>query len=179
MISGNTIMYVQQFETPLGEMLACAVDEGLCFLEYIDGRESATVITKLKQEFNAQITEASNKHIDVLKTELNEYFGAKRKKFTVPLVFVGTDFQKSVWNELLNIPYGSTRSYKQQALALNNLLAIRAVAHANGTNKIAILVPCHRVIGEDGGLTGYAGGLWRKKHLLDLERGHHQAELDL
>ncbi len=89
--------------------------------------------------------------------------------FTIPLDLIGTDFQKKVWNELIKIPFGETRSYKDQSIAVGDLLAIRAVANANGKNKIAIIVPCHRVIGSDGSLTGYAGGKKRKQFLLELE----------
>ena len=106
----------------------------------------------------------------MLQQQLEEYFVGKRKKFTLPLLTPGTDFQQSVWKELQNISYGTTRSYKQQALALDKGEAVRAVANANGMNRISIVIPCHRVIGEDGHLTRYGGGLWRKKWLLDLEK---------
>jgi len=101
--------------------------------------------------------------------QLDEYFNNKRKKFSLPLRIDGTDFQKQVWNELLNIPFGNTTSYKDIAKKLNNIDAIRAVGAANGKNKISIFIPCHRVIGSDGSLTGYAGGLWRKQWLLNHE----------
>ena len=104
-----------------------------------------------------------------MKSQLKEYFDGKRTSFSILIHPAGTDFQKSVWEELQTIPYGSTRSYKQQAIALKNPKAVRAVAQANGMNKISILIPCHRVIGDDGHLTGYGGGLWRKKWLLNLE----------
>jgi AraC family transcriptional regulator of adaptative response/methylated-DNA-[protein]-cysteine methyltransferase len=110
-----------------------------------------------------------NSHFVLLRKELDEYFEGKRKEVSVPLVTPGSPFQQAVWKELQNIPYGSTRSYKQQANALKNPDAVRAVANANGMNRIAIIIPCHRVIGTDGSLTGYGGGLWRKKWLLDLE----------
>ena len=105
----------------------------------------------------------------LITNQLNEYFEGRRIEFTMPLVTPGTSFQETVWEELRRIPYGSTRSYKQQAEAINNPEAVRAVANANGVNRISILIPCHRVIGSDGQLTGYGGGLWRKKWLLDLE----------
>jgi O-6-methylguanine DNA methyltransferase len=112
---------------------------------------------------------------------MNEYFIGTRKEFDLPLHLLGTSFQKSVWLGLLQIPYGETRSYKKQSIFLGNEKAIRAVAGANGENGIAIIIPCHRVIGENGSLTGYGGGLQRKKWLLDHERKHSgktgQAEL--
>ena len=105
-----------------------------------------------------------------LEKELEEYFEGKRKDFTVPLAPVGTDFQKNVWEILRTIPYGTTRSYQQQADILGNPKAVRAVANANGLNKISIIIPCHRVIGSNGTLTGYGGVIWRKQKLLELEK---------
>ena len=102
-------------------------------------------------------------------TQIDEYFHRKRTVFNLPLDLQGTEFQKRVWNELLKIPFGKTITYKELALKLGNLKAIRAVGAANGANPVSIIVPCHRVIGTDGSLTGYAGGLWRKKWLLDFE----------
>lgn len=102
--------------------------------------------------------------------QLEEYFEGKRVEFDLPLDLQGTDFQKRVWNELLTIPYGKTVSYKELSIRLGDVRAIRAVAAANGANPVSIIVPCHRVIGSDGSLTGYAGGLWRKRWLLDFEQ---------
>ncbi|MCU0371019.1 MAG: methylated-DNA--[protein]-cysteine S-methyltransferase [Bacteroidales bacterium] len=101
--------------------------------------------------------------------QLDEYFSRDRKTFDLPLDLHGTDFQRRVWNELLHIPYGKTVTYKELALKLGDIAAIRAVAAANGANPVSIIIPCHRVIGSDGSLTGYAGGLWRKKWLLEHE----------
>jgi methylated-DNA-[protein]-cysteine S-methyltransferase len=101
--------------------------------------------------------------------QLEEYFTNKREQFDLQLDLKGTEFQKRVWNELLKIPFGKTISYKELSLRLGNLKAIRAVAAANGANPVSIIVPCHRVIGSDGSLTGYAGGLWRKRWLLEHE----------
>jgi AraC family transcriptional regulator of adaptative response/methylated-DNA-[protein]-cysteine methyltransferase len=129
-----------------------------------------TELKTLAKKLNAIIIQGSHLHFDELRKQLFEYFEGKRKEFTVPLFTPGTEFQLSVWNSLLKIPYGSTCSYKQQAAKLNNPEAIRAVANANGMNRISILIPCHRVIGENGNLTGYGGGLWRKKWLLDHEK---------
>ena len=102
--------------------------------------------------------------------QLQEYFEGKRKEFTVPLFSPGSDFQNKVWTALQNIPYGAVRSYKEQSFAIDKPEAIRAVANANGANRISILIPCHRVVGSNGELTGYGGGLWRKKWLLELEK---------
>lgn len=168
------VVNLAHFETPLGVMVACANHQGVCLLEFSDRRMLPTEFKSIEKSLNADIVESTNPFFDLLQQELRDYFDGNLKNFTVPLHLVGTGFQKKVWNELLNIPYGETRSYKQQALALNNLPAIRAVAGANGMNKIAIIVPCHRVIGDNGNLTGYGGGLWRKKRLLELEKQHMQ-----
>lgn len=163
------IIYAYQITTPLGPMLACSVKEGICFLEFTDRRGLETQIKTLQKRFQAAIVTSSNAHIEKLKTQLDEYFEGKRQKFDIPLSVPGSDFQMRVWNALRDIPYGETRSYLQQAIALGDKRAVRAVARANGENRIAIIIPCHRVIGSNGNLTGYAGGLERKKFLLDLE----------
>src|SRR5688572_17489973 len=168
----RTIINITRLETPIGPMFACAVDEGICLLEFTERRMLETEFVQLKKLLRASIIPGHSPHFDTLKVQLDEYFAGKRKSFSVPLVMPGSEFQQQVWNELIAIPYGSTRSYNQQAKAIARPLAVRAVANANGCNRISILVPCHRVIGEDGHLTGYGGGLWRKRWLLDLERKH-------
>lgn len=158
-------------ETPLGEMIACATDKGICLLEFNDRKKLDGQSEKLAKDLNANIVEQENKHFALLKKELEAYFNHDLKIFTVPLDLVGTEFQKKVWQALLTIPYGKTVSYLQQSESMGNPLSIRAVANANGMNKIAIIIPCHRVIGSNGKLTGYAGGLERKQFLLNLEKG--------
>lgn len=158
-------------ETPLGEMIACATDKGICLLEFNDRKKLDGQFEKLAKDLNANIVGQENKHFALLKKELEAYFNHDLKIFTVPLDLVGTEFQKKVWQALLTIPYGKTVSYLQQSESMGNPLSIRAVANANGMNKIAIIVPCHRVIGSNGKLTGYAGGLERKQFLLNLEKG--------
>src|ERR1700733_4773311 len=168
---GATIIHFEILDTPLGKMLACATDDGLCLLEFIDRRAFVTELKDLKRLLRASIEPGTNKHLKTVENQLNEYFESKRKKFDIPLVTPGTEFQNKVWQKLLDIPYGETRSYKQQSIAVGNLGAIRAVGTANGANRISIVVPCHRVIGEDGSLTGYGGGLKRKRWLFDFEGG--------
>jgi AraC family transcriptional regulator of adaptative response/methylated-DNA-[protein]-cysteine methyltransferase len=165
------IIYTTTLATPLGDMLAGATEQGICLLEFTERATLNREFTDLQRLLKAEFIEGENKHFQLLRNELEQYFNGVLKKFTIPIVIVGTDFQKEVWNELLDIPYGVTRSYKEQSIAINKLDAVRAVAAANGANRIAIIIPCHRVIGEDGSLTGYGGGLWRKKWLLDLEKG--------
>jgi AraC family transcriptional regulator, regulatory protein of adaptative response / methylated-DNA-[protein]-cysteine methyltransferase len=163
------IINITRLETPLGTMFAGATEQGICLLEFTDRRMLETELKSLAKLLNANILQGLNKHLEQLKLQLEEYFEGKRKEFTVTLFTPGTEFQQSVWKTLRTIPYGSTRSYKQQAKLLQRPKAIRAVANANGMNRISIIIPCHRVIGTDGNLTGYGGGLWRKKWLLDLE----------
>ena len=162
-------IYIKEFESPIGPLSAGATEEGICLLEFDDPKRLKTELQALAKLLNARIEEGDNKYFPLLKKQLDEYWEGKRKTFDIPLVMPGTDFQQSVWKELLKIPYGVTRSYKQQSMALKKPEAIRAVAHANGMNRIAIIIPCHRVIGDNGSLTGYGGGLWRKRWLLDLE----------
>ncbi len=164
------IITVTRILTPLGPMLAGAVDEGICLLEFVDRRMIETQIKRLKKYLNAEFVPVQNKYFDELDKQLKEYFEGKRKEFDIPLSLPGTDFQLKVWKELQKIPYGKTRSYQQQAIALKNPKAVRAVAKANGDNRIAIIIPCHRVIGKDGQLVGYGGGMWRKQYLLNLEK---------
>lgn len=164
------VINITRLETPLGTMFAGAVEEGVCLFEFSDRKMLETELKTLAKKLNANILHSDNKHFDNLKKEVEEYFEGKRKIFTLPLITIGTPFQQAVWKELQNIPYGATRSYKEQATAINLPSAVRAVANANGMNKISIIIPCHRVIGADGTLTGYGGGLSRKKWLLDLEK---------
>ena len=152
-------------------MFTCATETGICLLEFTDRRMLETELKSLTKLFDANIVHGYNPHFETVERGIKEYFNKERKVFSVSLDTPGSDFQKRVWNELQNIPYGKTRSYKQQAIAMNHPSAVRAVANANGMNRVAIIIPCHRVIGEDGHLTGYGGGIWRKKWLLDLESG--------
>ena len=165
--------------TPLGDMIAGATDEGVCLLEFTDRRMLPTELKDLKRLLKTDISEGENIHLINLEVQLAEYFNGTRKGFTIPLNTPGTVFQNSVWNELQNIKFGSTRSYQEQANALNRPDSVRAVANANGMNRISIIIPCHRVIGSDGHLTGYGGGLKRKKWLLDHEKKHSGKAIDI
>lgn len=164
------IIDLKRIETPIGTMYAAAVEEGICMLEFTDRKMLETGFKDLAKSLNATIVQGENRHFKTLEKELSEYFRGNRKKFTVPLSPVGTDFQKSVWQVLMKIPYGETWNYKKQSEVLGDVKKVRAVANANGMNKISILIPCHRVIGSNGTLTGYGGGIWRKQKLLELEK---------
>ncbi len=168
----NELIVVSRLKTPLGPMLAGATTKGICLLEFTDRRMLETQLERIKKIFRCQIVSGKSDYFKDVESQLQEYFDGKRKQFSVPLELNGTPFQVQVWEELLQIPYGETRSYKQQATAIGNPRAIRAVGRANGDNRIAIIVPCHRVVGADGSLTGYGGGLHRKNYLLNLENAN-------
>jgi AraC family transcriptional regulator of adaptative response/methylated-DNA-[protein]-cysteine methyltransferase len=166
----KTIIHLKQIQSPLGTIYSGATDIGVCFVEFIDRIHLDKELLRLSGELNASIEPGEHPHLSALEKELSEYFRQTRKEFSVPLHLTGTPFQRSVWQTLLEIPYGSTWSYKQQAVRMNQLPAIRAVAAANGQNKHAIVIPCHRVVGSNGQLTGYAAGLAKKKWLLAFEK---------
>jgi AraC family transcriptional regulator of adaptative response/methylated-DNA-[protein]-cysteine methyltransferase len=151
-------------------MVAAATPQGICLLEFADRRMLETQFKRLEKRFHARLLPGPNEHLDRLRRELDQYFLGRLPEFKVPLVMAGTEFQIKVWRALQTIPYGQTRSYKQQAELIGQPKAVRAVGRANGDNRIAILIPCHRVIGENSQLIGYGGGLWRKRFLIDLEQ---------
>ena len=155
--------------TPLGPMVAAATDEGICLLEFADRRMLETQLSRLKRHFGCEVAPGRHAHFERLDHELGRYFAGDLDKFTVPIVHPGTPFQVAVWEYLRAIPYGQVRSYSELARGVGKPAAVRAVGRANGDNRLAIIVPCHRVIGADRRLTGYGGGLWRKQFLLDLE----------
>ncbi len=157
-------------ETPLGAMLALADDAGLHLLEFTDRRGLEREILQLRKRTKRAIVPGNHPHLETIARELAEYFAGTRSVFTVPLAPHGSEFQQKVWCELGRIPPGTTRSYSEMAARLNNPAAVRAVGRANGSNCLAIVIPCHRVIRADGNLCGYAGGLRRKEWLLDHER---------
>ncbi len=168
---GSTVLRARQLTTPLGPMLAIASDTELHLLEFTDRRMLATQLERVRKLFGAVITPGPSKVLARTEQELAEYFAGTRRTFTIPLALKGTPFQEKVWQQLLRIPYGETRSYEALARAIRHAGAQRAVGTANGCNRIAIIVPCHRVIRSDGTLSGYGGGVWRKQRLLELEAG--------
>ena len=163
------IITINRIPTPLGPMMIGVTDEGLCLLEFTDRRMLETQIDVLKKRMNSEMLTGKHPMIDEVSKQLEEYFEGKRKSFDVPLVVPGTDFQQRVWEALNKIPYGVTRSYKQQADVVGDVKAVRAVARANGENRISIIIPCHRIIGSDGSIVGYGGGIQRKQWLLKHE----------
>jgi AraC family transcriptional regulator of adaptative response/methylated-DNA-[protein]-cysteine methyltransferase len=161
---------VSWLESPLGPLVAAASNHGICLLEFTDRRMLETQFRMLKKLFGCSIVPGENAHLKTLKNQLEQYFAGWLKQFSVPVVCAGTPFQERVWKELQRIPFGETRSYEDLARRIGAENAHRAVGTANGRNRIAIVIPCHRVVNKDGKLGGYGGGLWRKQHLLDLER---------
>lgn len=157
-------------ESELGPLVIGATSKGLCLLEFTDRRMLEYQLKTIKKRFGAAIVPGTNEHLEQGIAELKEYFAGNLKNFKVPLVYPGTDFQVKVWNELRKIPYGKTLSYIELAEKAGYKGASRAVGTANGMNRIAIILPCHRVVNKNGKLGGYGGGVWRKQWLLDLER---------
>jgi len=161
---------IRMLESPLGPLLVGATDDGVCFLEFTDRRMLETNLALIRKRIHNAVVPGEHRWLTQLAEELKDYFRGDRRQFTVPLTAKGTDFQEQVWAALHQIPFGQTIPYDELARRVDRPTAQRAVALANGQNRIAILIPCHRVIGKDGSLTGYGGGLWRKRLLLELER---------
>jgi methylated-DNA-[protein]-cysteine S-methyltransferase len=160
---------VQQHKTPYGELLIGAYNEQLCLCDWQNRRQRTSIDKRIKNALSTTYVKEACATTNETIRQLGEYFANKRQLFDLPLLMLGTDFQQTVWNSLLNIPYGTTHSYLQLAKSIGNEKAVRAVATANGANAMSIIIPCHRVIGSNGELTGYAGGLPTKKQLLTLE----------
>ncbi|CAG9000363.1 MAG: Bifunctional transcriptional activator/DNA repair enzyme Ada [Candidatus Celerinatantimonas neptuna] len=167
--NSNNMIYIDRFTTPLGPMFICATEQGICLLEFTDRRMLEREFTDLQKRLKTTIIAGQPPLIEQAKQQIGDYFSGTLQQFDLPLHTPGSDFQNMVWQELQQIPYGQTRSYKQQAQHIGRPQSVRAVANANGMNRIAIIIPCHRVIGSNGSLTGYAGGLARKKWLLEHE----------
>jgi AraC family transcriptional regulator of adaptative response/methylated-DNA-[protein]-cysteine methyltransferase len=166
----KSLIQITRILTPLGPMLAGAVNDKICLLEFIDRRMLETQLKRIKKTFKTELVPGNNPVFAELNKQLEEYFDGGRKNFSIPLSIEGTPFQMRVWKELLKIPYGKTVSYKTQAVNINNPNAVRAVGKANGDNRISIVIPCHRVIGSNGDLVNYGGGIWRKQYLINLEK---------
>jgi AraC family transcriptional regulator, regulatory protein of adaptative response / methylated-DNA-[protein]-cysteine methyltransferase len=164
-----SVVHLARVLTPLGPMLMGTTDTGVALLEFTDRRMLATQLQRLERKLKCVFVPGDTDVGRHMEQELAAYFAGALRDFSTPLEPAGTEFQQAVWRVLKSIPYAETRSYGQQAMALGRPSAVRAVARANGDNPICIVVPCHRVIGADGTLTGYGGGLWRKKWLL-----HHE-----
>ncbi|BBV65803.1 TPA: methylated-DNA--[protein]-cysteine S-methyltransferase [Kluyvera ascorbata] len=163
-------LLIHRFTTPIGPMFVCASERGVCLLEFVDRRMLETEFSDLQRLLNARIIAGQNEHIRQAENEIAEYFAGKRLRFTLALDTPGSEFQRRVWQALAEIPCGESTHYQALAETLNKPTAARAVAAANGANRIALVIPCHRVIGKDGSMTGYGGGVARKRWLLEHEK---------
>ncbi len=160
---------ISYYKTKIGELILGSYADSLCLLDFRYRRMRATVDNRLKKHLKADFTLQNDGIITETKKQIDEYLQGNRTEFSIPILLLGTDFQKQVWCELLNVNYGKTATYLDIAKRINKPKAVRAVASANGANAIALIVPCHRVVGSNGALGGYGGGLPVKKRLLNLE----------
>ncbi len=165
----KNIIQIHRYTSPCGDLILGSFKNNLCLCDWTIEKHRNIIDNRLRRIFQVEYEEKVSEIIQEAEKQLNEYFNRKRTNFNIPLFFIGTDFQKSVWNKLLEIPYGKTVSYRELAKQLGVANAVRAVANANGANAISIFAPCHRIIGSDNSLTGYGGGLAAKRFLLDLE----------
>ena len=163
---------IQLHKTEIGEVILGSFRGKLCLLGFRSREMTRTVDDRIKKGLNAEFVEQDDEVLEKTRTQLDEYLKGCRTKFDIPLLMVGTDFQKSVWNALLKVPYGATSTYLRLAKRIKNEKAVRAVGNANAANPISIIIPCHRIIGSDGELAGYGGGLSAKRRLLELERSN-------
>ena len=157
------------YDTPQGPLRLASHNGSLCLCDWTESRHHTAILAKLRKKLGTAFKEKSDPVLDIAVRQLDEYFATRRNSLEVPLMPIGTDFQKTVWQALLQIPYGATLSYRDIAAMIGKDNSVRAIANAIGANPLSIFIPCHRVIGADGSLTGYAGGLPAKRHLLSLE----------
>lgn len=167
------------YKTPVGELIMGVYENQLCLLDWRYRKQRKAIDHRLCKALQTQFTEKPHPLHTQVTQELDNYFSGSLTAFNLPLLTAGTDFQKEVWKELLEIPYGQTVSYITLSRKLHNEKAIRAVASANGANALSIVIPCHRVIGSNGDLTGYAGGLLAKKKLLQIEGALNENQIEL
>lgn len=163
------VISIQYYVTPYGELILGSYENTLCLCDWRYRKSRRSIDRRITKSLNADYVEQKCILLDRTKKQLGEYFSGKRKHFDLPMHTIGTEFQNSVWSALANVPYGCKLNYSQLARNAGSENAIRAVANANGANALSIIIPCHRIIGSDGTLTGYAGGINAKKGLLDLE----------
>jgi len=164
------VIRIQYYQTPVGELILGAYGNQLCMADWRYRKMRKSIDARLQKGLKAKYVEQDTPVLKETRIRLDAYFNRERENFDIPLLMVGTDFQKQVWQGLIDIPYGTTCSYLELSKKIGNEKAVRAVASANGANAISIIIPCHRIIGSDGSLVGYAGGLVVKKKLLKLEQ---------
>lgn len=162
-------IHFQYYPSPFGELILGSFEDKLCLCDWRYRKGRRAIDSRLQNGLKALMIEKNSALLTKTKEQLNEYFNGKRQTFDIPVLTVGTDFQKSVWQALIGVPFGNTSTYLKLAETINNKTAIRAVANANGANALSIIIPCHRIIGSNGKMVGYAGGLPAKQKLLSLE----------
>ncbi len=162
-------IHISYHKTEIGELIIGSFEEKICLVGFCCHKKRTAVYNRIKKRLNADFEQKEDKIIKETKVQIDEYLQGDRKEFNVPVLLLGTDFQKQVWNELKNVAYGKTASYLDIAKRINNPKAVRAAASANGANAISLIIPCHRIIESNGGLGGYGGGLTAKKRLLKME----------
>ncbi len=165
---------IQYYKTKVGEFILGSFNSKLCMLDWRYRKMRTTIDNRIRNGLKAEYVENGDELIGEAIEQLDEFLRGDRRRFDIPLLMVGTEFQKSVWNALVKVPYGYTSTYLQLAENANNKKAVRAVASANGANAISLIIPCHRIIGSNGELVGYAGGLPVKKRLLELEKSGNE-----
>ena len=161
---------IQYYNSPCGELVLASMDDELCLCDWNGMPCAERNLRRIGRYVNKDFRKETSPVIEQTKRQLDDYFAGNRKEFDIQLHTFGTDFQNRVWKALLDIPYGKTRTYMEIAKSIDNAKGVRAVAQAIGANSLDIIVPCHRVIGSNHSLTGFAGGLDKKRFLLELER---------
>jgi len=175
----NNKIKIEYFKTPYGELIIGSIMDKLCLCDWRYRKMRSSIDKRLMEGIDADYIEEHSDIVSETKLQLTQYFSGDRTEFDIPLLLIGSDFQISVWNALLEIPFGTTETYLGLSERIQNKEAIRAVAGANGANAISIIVPCHRILGSDARLVGYAGGLATKKKLLQLENALDESQLSL
>ncbi len=164
------VINIQYHATPIGEMIFGSFEDTLCLLNYRHKKSRTRVDNRIKTMLQAKFIEQTNTLLDEAIHQFDLFLNKQLKQFDLPLMMIGTDFQKQVWQALMKVPYGTTSSYLELAKAINNEKAVRAVANANAANALSLIIPCHRIIGRNGHLVGYGGGLEAKQYLIELEQ---------
>ncbi|MBR1769347.1 MAG: methylated-DNA--[Bacteroidales bacterium] len=172
MKEGKITIKVQTYESPCGKLILGTYGEKLCLCDWEDEKRHPKIKKRISKLLHSEYTIEKSPLLVKVSEELDEYFSGERQEFDIPLLLLGSEFQKKVWQSLLSVPYGKTISYGMLAKEIGDSKSARAVACANGANAISVFVPCHRVIGSDNSLTGYGGGLGAKRYLLNLECGY-------
>jgi methylated-DNA-[protein]-cysteine S-methyltransferase len=173
------LIITSNYKTPYGELIIGSLEDKLCLCDWRYRKMRNAIDKRIQSGLNLEYTDGNSDVIEETKKQLTQYFNQERTEFDIPLLMVGSDFQKRVWETLIEIPWGETNTYLGLSKKLDNENAIRAVSSANGANAISIIVPCHRIIGTDGKLVGYAGGLDVKRRLLKLEGVNIHGQLSL